>query len=142
MNGEAAGEYRCASRRSCGAPFEIRAQGDFGIGVGGEGMPTLDQGATQLAIAVDLTVEYDPARTIRHQHRLVGGWAEVDNREATKPDVHRTVEQQLARVRPAVRDRGKCGRVVPRRISSANEATHRCFPCLAGRCRVFGTNGS
>src|SRR5690606_9598710 len=123
------------------APLEIGVQRDLGIGVGPKRVTAPLELLAQAAPAVNLAVERDPGLAVRRKHRLPGGLAEIDDRQALETDFDRTVEPQATRIGPAVGDRVEGFGVVERRVGSSDEAAHVSMTPGSGRRRRCDTLG-
>src|SRR5690606_4330062 len=124
------------------APFEIGVQRDLGIGVGPKRAPAFLELLAQTAPAVDLAVERDPRLPVRREHRLPGGLAEIDDRQALETDFDGTVEPQATRIGPAVGDRVEGSCVVESGVGSSDEAAHVSMTPDSGRRRRCDTLGA
>src|SRR5690606_29874537 len=110
-----------------------------GVGVGPEPVPAFLELRAQAPPAVDLAVERDPGLAVRSDHRLPGGLAEIDDRQALEADLGRPVELEATRIGPSMRNRVERFRIAPGRIGSSDEAAHVQILRNAGRRRRCDT---
>src|SRR5260370_32610976 len=73
----------------------------LGVAVGFEAVPSRDQVAPQLLVAVDFPVEHHPDGTVFIRNRLMAG-IEVNDAEPPHAEAARPVEMEALVIRPAM----------------------------------------
>src|SRR6185503_557330 len=86
------------------APFLISMQQNLGIGSGAELITKIFQFGADLLKVVDLTVVDDHHIASLICHRLMTGYREVYDCQATVPQAHRPIREVTFAVRPAMRN--------------------------------------
>src|SRR5687767_3388808 len=76
----------------------------FGVAVGSEDMPEANQLGAKLLEVVDLSIEDDPDGGFRIGHRLMSE-GEIDDRQTSKAEPERALNQVALIVRAAMDDR-------------------------------------
>ena len=85
------------------APLLVPMQDDLGVGVGGEGVPLLDQDLAQHTVVVDLTVEGDGHAGVLVEDGLVTA-LEVDDAQPAETQGHLLVDEVPLLIRTSMGD--------------------------------------
>ena len=86
------------------APLFITVDEHLGVAARAEDVPARDQFVAQAEIIVNLSVEGDGDRAVLVVHGLRAVRREIDDRKPPVPERDRSLHEQAAAVRPAVRD--------------------------------------
>ena len=134
-----AGEHATQPFHDLGPQLFVQVHDRFGVAMSADHVPARDQSRPQLAVVVDLAVEYDRVRAVFGGHRLPPA-REVDDAEPAHPEADGTGDEAAFVVRPTMTnraahrpDQGGIDGALGVPVDDAYDAAHTTAGSSAGR---------